>query len=311
MAKLFVLLIMMLSYTIGMTQSLNQEVIDDRGRAKLLGLIDKDGLSKPAYAEWFNKNYKDYDVNTKVVKKIKDSLQQYTIKVFLGTWCGDSKREVPIFYNILESANFPEDQLQVYALDNEAETYKRGPNGEEIGMYIHRVPTFIFYKDDKEVNRIVERPKSTLERDILAITTTDRYSANYPGANYMQTLLTEKSVDSVKQNEKKLLPWLAEVVKGSRELNTLGYIFLRSNQFEKAHYIFSLNTKLFPYSSRVFDSLGEAHFLNMNYSEALKNYYKVLSINPEDENAKEMITEIESKLTVSNPQFGSNSSHVH
>lgn len=258
----------------------------------LVGEVDKKGLTKAPYNEWFNKNHDSYLTNDKVINTFKDSLKHYDIKVFLGTWCGDSKREVPRFYSVLEQANFPKKQLEVIALDRSEEAYKQSPNGEEKGLNIHRVPTFIFYKNGKEINRIVESPKETFERDIFKITTATNYRPNYQAVNYLNYQLEKKSLDSLKTMETELIPRLAEYVKGSRELNTYGYVFLRAKQTEKALYIFDLNTKIFPYKYNVYDSLGEAYYITKNYTKALKNYYKVLSLKPDDENALEMISKI-------------------
>lgn len=274
------------------SQTINQKAIDEDGSEKLLGIINKEGLTKTPYNEWFSKNYDDYLVNDKVVKKLKDSLKQYEITVFLGTWCGDSKREVPRFYNILKTAKFPENQLKVVAVDRTEEAYKQSPTNEEKGLNIHRVPTFIFYKNGNEVNRIVESPLETLENDILKIVTDNKYTPNYMAANYLNYLLNTKTIDSLQTEEPILVPRLAEFVKGSRELNTYGYSLLRSNQIEKALYVFNLNTKIFPYKHTVFDSLGEANFVAKNYTEALKCYYKVLSLKPDEKNAIEMIEKI-------------------
>ena len=296
MNRTVILLVAILSFSFTFSQTLNHQVLDEKGKEMLLGTINKEGLKKSPFNEWFNKNHDSYDINEKIAEKLKDSLKDYTIKVFLGTWCGDSKKEVPQFYSVLEAANFPENQLEVIALDRKKEAYKQGPNGEEKGMRIHRVPTFIFYKDGNEVNRIVEHPKETLERDMLNIVNGKRYSPNYVAANYVQYLLADKTIDSLKLEEGKLVSMLSEYVKGSRELNTLGYVYLRANEIDKSMYVFDLNTKIFPYKYNVFDSLAEVYFEKENYTEALKTYYKVLSLNPEDKNAPEMIEKIKLKL---------------
>ena len=296
MKRTVILVLAIFCFTISFSQTINKEVIDDRGKAKLLGVINKEDLTKASYNEWFLKNHDDYLVNEKVVKKFKDSLKDYDIKVFLGTWCGDSKREVPRFYKILEEVNFPENQLQVIAVDKTPEAYKQSPTREEKGLNIHRVPTFIFYKDGKEVNRIVEHPKETLERDMLNIVTKNKYTPNYRVVSYLNKLIQDKGIDSLQVTEKELVSTLAEFTKGSRELNTFGYKLLRSDQIEKALYVFDLNTKIYPYKYNVYDSLGEAYLVAENYSEALKNYYKVLTMNPENKNAKEMIRTINSKI---------------
>jgi len=295
MKRTVILLLAFLSLSLSFSQNINKEVVDAKGEPKLLGVVNKEGLTKANYAKWFNKNYSEYLVNDKVVNQLKDSIKGYTVKVFLGTWCGDSKRQVPRFYNILEDMEFPESQLEVIAVDKTEEAYKQSPTGEEKGLNIHRVPTFIFYKDGKEVNRIVEYPKETLEKDMLKIVTTNKYTANYMAANYINTLIDSNTLLALKLLESTLVSRIAEFVKGSRELNTLGYMYLRSNQMEKALYVFDLNTKIFPYKYNVYDSLGEAHFENNNFVEALKHYNKVLELKPEDDNALAMIAKIKKK----------------
>ncbi len=292
MKRTITFLALLLSLQFSFSQTTGPLTTDSNGKELLLGEIKKIDLTKNSFSSWFNKNYDDYLFNKSIIKTLKDSLNDYEIKAFLGTWCGDSKREVPRFYKVLEAAKFPEKQLQVIAVNRTEDAYKQSPNHEEKGLNIHRVPTFIFYKNGKEVNRIVESPVETLERDIYNIIINKKYNPNYVAANYMNYLLNSKSMDSLKLDETALVSRLAEFVKGSRELNTYGYSLLRSNELEKALYIFDLNTKIFPYKYNVYDSLGEAYLKLENYTEALKNYYKVLSLKPDDENATEMIEKI-------------------
>ncbi len=295
MKRAFFTLSILLSLQLCFSQTLNYIELDKKGNEMLLGEINKNGLTRNSFNAWFSKNYDDYLVNKAVTKQLKDSLKHCEIKVFLGTWCGDSKKEVPRFYKVLETAKFPENQLQVIAVNRTEDAYKQSPNHEEKGLNIHRVPTFIFYKDGKEVNRIVEHPKETFERDMLSIVKDNKYRSNYVIANYMDHLLNTKSLDSLRIDESNLVAKFVEFTKGSRELNTYGYSLLRSNRIEKALYVFDFNAKMFPYRHNVYDSLGEAHFKAENYTKALKNYYKVLSLKPDDENALEMIEKIKLK----------------
>ena len=85
--------------------------------------------------------------------------------VFLGTWCGDSRREVPRFLRIVQEAGIDEDHVQLYNLDHS----KTSPDGLTERWAIERVPTFIVLRNGSEVGRIVERPRSTLEGDLLSI----------------------------------------------------------------------------------------------------------------------------------------------
>ena len=71
------------------------------------------------------------------------------------------------------------EQLEIVALDRRKEFYKKSPTGEEQGLNIVKVPTLIFLKDGKEVNRIIERPIESLEEDIGAIVLQNTYVPNY------------------------------------------------------------------------------------------------------------------------------------
>ena len=169
MKRTVIILSLLFCFSTSYSQTYNQLVVDDKGKEKLLGKINREGLTSNSFNNWFSKNYDNYIPNKKFTNTLKDSLNNYTIKLFLGTWCGDSKREVPRFYKVLDVANFPEDQLEVIAVDRTPEAYKKSPTGEEKGLNIHKVPTFIFYKNGKEINRIVESPQATLEQDIKTI----------------------------------------------------------------------------------------------------------------------------------------------
>ncbi len=293
MKRTVFLLITFFCTTITFSQTLNTVVTDAKGNQKLLGQVNKRGLTQEPFKAWFDKNQGTYLENDKVIKALKPDLKDYTIKAFFGSWCGDSKRELPRLYKILEEANYPMNQLEVIAVDRTKEMYKKAPNGEEKGLNIHKVPTFIFYKDGKEVNRIVESPVETLERDIQKIVSSKRYLPNYASVEFVNKLIVEKGLDSLKLMEKELLPQIARYVKGSRDLNGYGYVKLRDRAYDEALYVFDLNTKLFPHVSNTYDSLGEAYFETNNPKEALKNYYKVLSMSPENKTAKVMIAKIE------------------
>ena len=93
----------------------------------------------------------------------------------MGTWCGDSKREVPRFYKILDETNFDQDDFELITVNRR----KKTPDNLQEGYNIIRVPTFIFYKDGEEVGRYVEYPRETLEKDILKIVTGEPYKHSY------------------------------------------------------------------------------------------------------------------------------------
>ena len=161
-------------------QHINHEITLENQDPFLVGHITLDALSTNSYGAWYNANYNNYVVAEDTISSIKTELAAHQILLFMGTWCGDSKREVPRFIKILEAADFPIERLKIVALDKRKETYKKSPNGEEWGLQIKRVPTFIFYKNGKETHRIIESPIASLEADINAIVTNKAYVPNYP-----------------------------------------------------------------------------------------------------------------------------------
>lgn len=160
-------------------QNINQEITIDGKQPYLIGEVSILGLSSNSYNTWFQPNYESYKTNTGKLEHIKEVLKTYNVLIFMGTWCGDSKREVPRFIKILKSVDFPMENLKIVALDKSKDAYKKSPQGEEWGLNIRRVPTFIFYKNGREINRIIESPITTLEEDILKIILLEEYIPNY------------------------------------------------------------------------------------------------------------------------------------
>lgn len=168
-----------LSTLIMRAQEINQKTIDANNREKLLGIITREGLTQDSFSQWYIPQFENYVVDIETLGTIQKRLKKYKILAFMGTWCGDSKREVPHFYKILDAIGYPMDNLTMIAVDNTRDNYKKSPTGEEKGHDIIKVPTFILLKDGKEVNRIVESPKVTLEKDLKAIVMNSSYVPNY------------------------------------------------------------------------------------------------------------------------------------
>lgn len=160
-------------------QQFNKEITTENGLQLLVGQINLEGLQSQPYGNWFQNRYESYHPDGTMVNLFKEKLGEYNIKLFLGTWCGDSKRESPKFIKILEAADYPMEQLEIVALDYRKGHYKTSPTGEEKGLNIIKVPTIIFFKNGKEVNRIVESPLETLEEDITQIVFEKDYVPNY------------------------------------------------------------------------------------------------------------------------------------
>jgi len=141
----------------------------------LMGIITKEDFKQQPFNQWFDENYNYYSLNESVVEELKKHINEITIKAFLGTWCGDSQIEVPVFIKLLDTLNFDYNNLMMIAVDRDNKT----PENLQEGLNIIRVPTFIFYKNEIEIGRYVEFPRETLEKDILKIVSGKPYKHSY------------------------------------------------------------------------------------------------------------------------------------
>ena len=83
----------------------------------------------------------------------------------MGTWCGDSQEQVPRFYRVLDEAKIDCKSMKVICVDGQ----KQCSDVQFEDYNIERVPTFIFYRKDKEIGRIIESPEVSLEEDFWGI----------------------------------------------------------------------------------------------------------------------------------------------
>ena len=150
-----------------------EDTVDDG--MLLLGEITKEGFENKHFYDWYKEYYNQHVLDTKAIEILKPKLNDISIKVFMGTWCSDSQREVPALHKILDAVDFDYSHLKMIAVSHEKET----PNHLEKGMNIQYVPTFIFFKKGKEIGRYVEFAQETLEKDMLAILSEKGYKHSY------------------------------------------------------------------------------------------------------------------------------------
>lgn len=138
---------------------LNQEVLIDK--------LESKDLQHPIFAEYYKFYYETYNPDAAKIEILKSLLDDLTITIVMGSWCGDSQEQVPKFYKILHLLNFDENKILLISVDRE----KRAREYDELvqSLNIERIPTFIFYKNGLEIGRIIESPQGTLESDMLQI----------------------------------------------------------------------------------------------------------------------------------------------
>jgi len=132
----------------------------------LLGYFNREQMYRTPHCVWYLNGYDNYKPDSSVVNKLTEiPAENLTIKIVMGTWCPDSRREVPRFLNILDSWKFPPEKVTFIGVDDS----KLSPVGEYDHLDIERVPTFIIYKNNIEAGRIIENPVTSLEQDIVNI----------------------------------------------------------------------------------------------------------------------------------------------
>lgn len=142
----------------------------------LIGLSQRSDYEKgEGFKEWFKEEYDHYHLDEKTLSIISESVDDFQIECFMGTWCKDSRREVPRMYKILDFLKYDERQLTMISVDRN----RTSPGEEEKGKNIHHVPTIIFYKEGQEISRIIESPTGSLEADFV-----DILLGNPPVPNY-------------------------------------------------------------------------------------------------------------------------------
>lgn len=266
---------------------------DDKGNTILLGIHSQQSLEQAPFATWFSKNYLDYTVDSATARLLKPLVKNKTFQIFLGTWCGDSKREVPRMLKILSYAGVRSSQIQLIMVDNRDSVYKQSPGHEESGKSIHRVPTLLINEKGKEINRIVEYPVVSLEKDLLSMLTSSSYQPHYKGAAYLIQLSGTKNIHDLQQDTTQMAEQLKGMVRNSSELNSLGYVWMAAGEMEKALLAFQLNAQLFPNTVNVYDSLGEISMKMNNKAAARKYYARVLALQPGNVNAAKTLAQIQ------------------
>jgi len=118
------------------------------------------------YPDW-KRVMQTYKADQTIIKKLRTIKKPFQVKLFLATWCPDSKREAPHFFKIMQQSGLDKEMtVTMWAVDR----HLKLDNDFQKQYDLKRVPTFIFYRMGKEIGRIVESPQAfLLEEDVLNI----------------------------------------------------------------------------------------------------------------------------------------------
>jgi len=157
--NLLILMILFVSFSFNIFSQTQEEKV-------LIGKVTLEQLTKEL--GWKFDDNKKYAPNDSIVNILKGYFkdQGFGFLVVIGTWCKDSKEQLPYIVQLVKSLNMT-DKLTIYALDKD----KKDPDFLYRRMGIERVPTLFLTYLGEEMTRIVEKPKegSSWEADLLSV----------------------------------------------------------------------------------------------------------------------------------------------
>lgn len=136
-----------------------------RNKKILVGKGSIADLQNSPYKNWFEENSSTYQPEQTIIDRLKPQINDYNYQIIMGTWCPDSREQVPVFYKILKESGYKNaEKIPVIFVPRKYKDYNLIDK-----MDIKRVPTLIVMEKGKEKGRIIEYPMKTIEKDLLHI----------------------------------------------------------------------------------------------------------------------------------------------
>jgi CubicO group peptidase (beta-lactamase class C family) len=166
------------------------------------------------------------------------------------------------------------------SLNYQALLVSKVPNGVTIILMTNNKQGNL-YPIEKSIEAILDgKPYAQVKRSFL-----DEFNTKLDSMNGEQIISFYNDLKNKRGNEYSF--------DDENTLNETGYYLMSKKRLIDAVAIFEYNTKLFPKSGNVFDSLGEAYYNQGNKPLALLNYKRSLQLDPANDNAKKIITELD------------------
>lgn len=265
-------------------------IAQNNAEPKLLGVCTVDSLMAKPYSTWFDSAYANYNPTAGPVSSISKNFgTNKTIEIYFGTWCGDSKRELPRMYKILTQAGINMSQVKWIALDNEDSVYKQSPTGDHVDKFIFRVPTFIIYENGKELNRIVEFPINSLEDDVDDICNKRPYRAGYFAYPTIIRWLQQAKLTDARLSTRAFATELKPLVLSAGELSAAGYVLLYQKRVKEAIAIFKINAVLYTETPSCYEALAEAYILDKDSEKATAAVLRAVELKSGKQDMKPML----------------------
>ncbi len=165
MQKYLILFVIMIAAFQTNAQDYKITTDEKNGEPLILGYCPSSAMNDSVFNNTWSEEYNNYQPDYETIDKLEGKLDSINIKIVFRSTCSDSREQLPRFFKILNELNYPVNTITLIGVNRE----KQGLSNEAEGLDIEFVPTIIFYKDGKEIGRIVETPAESLEKDLFKI----------------------------------------------------------------------------------------------------------------------------------------------
>jgi thiol-disulfide isomerase/thioredoxin len=88
-----------------------------------------------------------------------------TFVIFGGSWCHDSRAQLPVLFRLFNLASIPAERQQLFGVDGNV----KEPTRTADRFNVSRVPTVIVLSNGREIGRISEFPRPNWEDDLIRV----------------------------------------------------------------------------------------------------------------------------------------------
>jgi dipeptidyl aminopeptidase/acylaminoacyl peptidase len=141
----------------------------------LFGEVTRDDILKEI-PDW-GAEYDTYTPSLDSLQALEKGLKNVRFVCVFGTWCSDSRTQVPRFWRLLDDLGVPQSSFRMFAVASSRFTDQMGVPKEVLDWSrdvkawydVTAVETIIVERGGREIGRIVESPSKSLEEDLLEI----------------------------------------------------------------------------------------------------------------------------------------------
>ena len=99
-----------------------ETLIGEEGETVVLGYMNRANLNTEEFMAWFKPEYDLLKIPEGWIEKHAHLAENLRFKLFLGTWCGDTQRELGGMFKLLDALGVNENQIEMYAISESKES---------------------------------------------------------------------------------------------------------------------------------------------------------------------------------------------